>query len=71
MLEKELERELNSEELLKKQLKTLQEDLRHVNRAAEKDLSKKHSLEEKIGQCTCMQHYVHYLGGCLSCCDGL
>lgn len=50
MLEQDWERQLNDEQLLKSQLKRLQEDLRRVSRKAEKDLSKKCSLEEKIGQ---------------------
>ena len=36
--------------LLKNQLKRLQEDLRRINRAAEKELKKKLALEDKTGE---------------------
>ncbi len=43
------------EVLLKNQLKRLHEDLRRVNRAAEKELKKKLDLEDKAGKSLALQ----------------
>ena len=49
-LEEEWSKQESDELLLKNQLKRLQEDLRRVNRAAERELKKKLGLEEKTGE---------------------
>jgi len=49
-LEMEWSKQDADELLLKNQLKRLQEDLRRVNRASERELKKKLSLEEKTGE---------------------
>jgi len=54
-LEQEWTRQEGDEVLLKNQLKRLHEDLRRVNRAAEKELKKKLDLEDKAGKSRALQ----------------